>query len=64
MCVLCRRSLLTGERYRTWLADHRRERTVCALCEHEALLGGWRPAPGVSAFEPPLGLIRRVRKVA
>src|SRR5947209_1527059 len=32
MCHACRRTLLAGERYRTWRWG-RRDRTVCAVCE-------------------------------
>ena len=43
MCALCRRNLLTGERYRRWEPpeSHRAALAVCALCEPEAGRMGW-----------------------
>jgi hypothetical protein len=39
MCHVCRRTLLAGERYRTWRWE-RRDRTVCAVCETAAVERG------------------------
>jgi hypothetical protein len=63
MCHVCRRTLLAGERYRTWRWG-RRDRSVCAVCEpvvHEA--GGVRV---VDAYESVrvTGLIQHVKRVA
>jgi hypothetical protein len=63
MCQVCRRTLLAGERYRTWRFE-RRDHTVCVVCEplvDEA--GGVRV---VDAFESVrvTGLTRTVRRVA
>jgi hypothetical protein len=42
MCLLCRRSLLVGERYRLWkTAEIAGERAVCRLCEELAEEMGW-----------------------
>jgi hypothetical protein len=42
MCALCRRNLLTGERYRHWEpAAGGGIRAVCALCETDARRAGW-----------------------
>jgi hypothetical protein len=63
MCMVCRRTLLTGESFRTWRA-HRRDQTVCAPCEPAALRDGWlrleRPLETVNAN----GLLQTVRRVA
>ena len=49
MCVLCRRNLLAGERYRQWEpAGRPGARVVCGLCEADAARAGWdrvSPAP-------------------
>ncbi len=63
MCQVCRRTLLAGERYRTWRFE-RRDQTVCVVCEpivDEA--GGVRV---VDAYESvrATGLTRTVRRVA
>jgi hypothetical protein len=63
MCHACRRTLLAGERYRTWRWG-RRDRTVCAVCEP-----GVRDAGGVrvvDAYESVrvTGLIQHVKRVA
>ena len=42
MCMLCRRSLLTGEQYRVWQpVSALGERPICRLCETEAAGTGW-----------------------
>jgi hypothetical protein len=63
MCQVCRRTLLAGERFRTWRWA-RRDQTVCAVCEpvaHEA--GAVRV---VDAYERVrvTGLTQTVRRVA
>ena len=41
-CLLCRRSLMVGERYRMWRSpDSPAERPVCRLCEELAEEIGW-----------------------
>jgi hypothetical protein len=63
MCQICRRTLLAGERYRTWRWA-RRDQTVCAVCEPEAReAGGVRV---VDAYESVRvgGITQHVRRVA
>ena len=63
MCHVCRRTLLAGERYRTWRWG-RRDRTVCAVCEPDVRgAGGVRV---VDAYERVRvsGLIQHVKRVA
>ncbi len=63
MCHACRRTLLAGERYRTWRWG-RRDRTVCAVCEPEVRKHG--AVRVVDAFENVrvTGLIQHVKRVA
>ncbi len=63
MCHLCRRSLLAGERYRTWRGD-RRDQPVCVVCEPAAHDAGWVRI--VDAYERvPVGGVRvSVRRAA
>jgi hypothetical protein len=63
MCQVCRRSLLAGERYRTWRYA-RRDATVCAVCEPVARADGWVRV--VDAYENVrvTGLTQTVRRVA
>jgi hypothetical protein len=63
MCQICRRSLLAGERYRTWRWS-RRDQTVCVVCEPEAREAG--AVRVVDAFESVRvsGLTQNVRRVA
>ena len=65
MCVLCRRNLLAGERYRHWESEARRgARVVCGLCEPDARRAGWArlsPAPERESVD---GLRWNVRLVA
>ena len=64
MCSVCRRNLLTGERFRIWIEREVRQRTVCLLCEEEASGLAWRrldlPVERVNAT----GLAQTVRRVA
>ena len=63
MCHVCRRTLLAGERYRTWRWG-RRDRTVCVVCEPDVrAAGGVRV---VDAYERVRvsGLIQHVKRVA
>jgi hypothetical protein len=39
MCQVCRRTLLAGERYRTWRWA-RRDQSVCVVCEPTAREAG------------------------
>ena len=43
LCVLCRRTLLAGERFRYWQSAEERQvpRVVCHLCEPTASRDGW-----------------------
>ena len=63
MCQVCRRTLLAGERYRTWRWA-RRDQTVCAICEPEARDAG--AVRVVDAYEivRATGLTQTVRRVA
>ena len=63
MCHVCRRSLLAGERYRTWTYA-RRDHAVCAVCEPDVRKLGWIRV--VDAYENVrvTGLTQTVRRVA
>ena len=63
MCQVCLRSLLAGERYRTWRAS-RRDQTVCVVCEPTVRDLGWVRV--VDAYEQVrvTGLTQTVRRVA
>jgi hypothetical protein len=63
MCQVCRRTLLAGERYRTWRWA-RRDQTVCAVCEPDARDAG--AVRVVDAYEivRATGLTQTVRRVA
>jgi hypothetical protein len=64
MCHVCRRTLLTGERFRVWVERQSRQHTVCLLCEGEALELRWlRPDLPVERVNAT-GLARTVRRVA
>jgi hypothetical protein len=63
MCHICRRSLLAGERYRTW-RGRRREQTVCAVCEPTARDAGWVRVVDSHEQVRVTGLTRTVRRVA
>ena len=62
MCHVCRRTLLAGERYRTWRWQ-RRDQTVCVVCEPKARDAG---AIRVVDYESvrATGLTPTVRRVA
>jgi hypothetical protein len=63
MCHVCRRTMLAGERYRTWRWG-RRDRTVCAPCEpvvHQA--GGVRVVDAYQRVRVD-GLTQHVKRVA
>lgn len=64
MCALCRRTLLAGERFRTYVGDRAREHAVCELCEEDAQRLRWYR--GGRGFETvrATGLAQSVRKVA
>ena len=63
MCHVCRRTLLAGERYRTWRWQ-RRDQTVCVVCEPSARDAG--AVRVVDAYEQvrATGLTQSVRRVA
>ena len=63
MCQICRRTLLAGERYRTWRWA-RRDQTVCVVCEPVVRDLGWVRV--VDAYEQVrvTGLTQTVRRVA
>jgi hypothetical protein len=63
MCHICRRTLLAGERYRTWRWE-RRDQSVCAVCEPVAHQAG--AVRVVDAYERVRvsGLTPNVRRVA
>lgn len=63
MCHVCRRTLLAGERFRTWRWG-RRDRAVCVVCEPTVRDGG--AVRVVDAFESVrvTGLIQHVKRVA
>jgi hypothetical protein len=63
MCHVCRRTMLAGERYRTWRWG-RRDRTVCVVCEPTVREQG--AVRVVDAFERVrvTGLIQHVKRVA
>ena len=63
MCQICRRTLLAGERYRTWRWD-RRDATICVVCEPSAEDAG--AVRVVDAYERVRvsGLATNVRRVA
>jgi hypothetical protein len=62
MCHVCRRSLLAGERYRTWRYA-RRDAAVCAVCEPLARSEGWIPVLAHERVHVG-GLTPNVRRVA
>ena len=63
MCQVCRRTLLAGERYRTWRWA-RRDQTVCVVCEPTAARAG--AVRVIDAYERVHvgGLTRNARRVA
>jgi hypothetical protein len=63
MCHACRRTLLAGERYRTWRWG-RRDRTVCAVCEPMVRdAGAVRVVDGFESVRVT-GLVQHVKRVA
>jgi hypothetical protein len=63
MCHICRRSLLAGERYRTWHGE-RRDQPVCVVCEPAARKAGWIRIVDAHEVVRVGGLSRSVRRVA
>jgi hypothetical protein len=63
MCQVCRRSLLAGERYRTWRYA-RRDAAVCAVCEPAARAAGWVRVVDAHEHVRVTGLTPNVRRVA
>ena len=63
MCQVCRRSLLAGERYRTWRA-RRRDQTVCVVCEPTVRDLGWVRVVDDYEQVRVTGLTQTVRRVA
>ena len=63
MCHVCRRSLLAGERYRTWRYANR-DRPVCAVCEPEVRRSGWIRVVDTWERVRVTGLTQSVRRVA
>jgi hypothetical protein len=63
MCQVCRRTMLAGERYRTWRWG-RRDQTVCVPCEPVVNAAG--AVRVVDTFERVrvTGLIQHVKRVA
>lgn len=63
MCHVCRRTLLAGERYRTWRWQ-RRDQPVCVVCEPKARDSG--AIRVVDSYESvrATGLTQTVRRVA
>jgi hypothetical protein len=64
MCSVCRRNLLTGERFRLWQERPARPRTVCLLCEGEARKLRWLRVEDSGEQVNANGLVQTVRKVA
>jgi hypothetical protein len=63
MCHLCRRTLLAGERYRTWRWS-RRDRTVCVVCEPAAEAAGAIRLADAFELVRVGGLTQHVRRLA
>lgn len=63
MCHVCRRTLLAGERYRTWRWG-RRDRSVCVVCEPVAREGGAIRVVDTYEHVRVTGLIQHVKRVA
>jgi len=63
MCHVCRRTLLAGERYRSWRWG-RRDRIVCVVCEPVVREAG--AVRIVDAFERVRvgGIVEHVKRVA
>ena len=63
MCHVCRRSLLAGERFRTWRGE-RRDQPVCGVCEPAAQDAGWVRVVDAYELVRVTGLTQTVRRVA
>jgi hypothetical protein len=63
MCHVCRRSLLAGERYRTWRYASRNQ-AVCAVCEPVVRGSGWVRVVDSDERVRVTGLTQTVRRVA
>ena len=63
MCQVCRRTLLTGERYRRWRFAGR-DATVCVVCEPSVRGSGWVPLAERYDRVSANGLTGSVRRVA
>jgi hypothetical protein len=63
MCHVCRRTLLAGERYRTWRWA-RRDQTVCVVCEPAARENGAIRVVDAYELVRVNGLSQHVRRVA
>ena len=63
MCHVCRRTLLAGERYRTWRFG-RRDRTVCVVCEPVVRDGGAVRVVDTYERVRVTGLHQHVKRVA
>lgn len=63
MCQICRRSLLAGERYRTWRWA-RRDQAVCVVCEPTAHDAGAVRVVDAYEYVQAGGLSQHVRRVA
>jgi hypothetical protein len=63
MCHVCRRTLLAGERFRTWRGD-RRDQPVCVICEPAAQEAGWVRVVDAHEVVRVGGLSQSVRRVA
>ena len=63
MCHVCRRTLLAGERYRTWRWA-RRDHTVCGVCEPTARDAGAVRVADAYENVSVAGLTQHVRRVA
>ena len=63
MCQFCRRTLLAGERYRTW-RWRQRDATVCVVCEPKARDAGAIRVVDAYELVRVTGLTPSVRRVA
>jgi hypothetical protein len=63
MCHVCRRTLLAGERFRTWRGA-RRDQAVCGVCEPAARAAGWVRVVDAHEVVRVGGLSQSVRRVA
>jgi hypothetical protein len=63
MCQVCRRTLLAGERFRTWRWA-RRDQTVCVVCEPYVNEAGAVRVVDTYESVRATGLTQTVRRVA